>query len=79
MSYWLPNEDQQLILDRPYNHARPVKFLGLYSVYLMRYAGEHFLEQSGRFGNVVLKTPTPVQKTPAALSPLPHEGTKRTP
>ena len=34
-----------------------VTFLGLY-------AGKHFLEQSGRFGNVVLKTPTPVRKRP---------------
>ena len=53
-----------------------MKFLGLYSVYLMKYAGNHFLEQSGRFENVVLKTPTPVHKTPTTLSPLPHEGTK---
>ena len=65
--------------DYGYNHARPVTFLGLYSVYLMKYAGKHFLEQSGRFGNVVLKTPTPVHKTPTVLSPLPHEGTRRTP
>ena len=36
-------------------------FLGLYSVYLMKYAEKHFLEQSGRFGYVVPKTPTPAQ------------------
>ena len=35
---------------------------------------KHFLEQSGRFVYVVLKTPTPVHKTPTVLSSLPHEG-----
>ena len=39
-------------------------------MYLMKYAGKHFLEQSGRFVNVVLKTPTPVHKTLPLLSPL---------
>ena len=48
-------------------------------VYLMKYAGKHFLEKSGRSGNVVLKMLIPVHKTPTALSPLPHEGTTRTP
>ena len=46
-------------------------------MYFIKYARKHFLEQSGRFGNVVLKTSTPVHKTPTVLSPLPHEGTER--
>ena len=47
-----------------YNHARPVKFSRLYSVYLMKYAGNLFFEQVGVLGTSFLRRPPPCTKRP---------------